>query len=255
MSLYDYKINKYFEVKLEEGKTNIYICGHFFRHCKYILVDIERSNISMYSDSSIDDIAEYLGHDLEKKSKSPTRISPEVEFWAHCSNLEVWANNDYNSKFLHRNIAFPMLKELSKAGDPLAIKVFKEEIVKRICSWKYNVVTYLIEEDYLQFLDSKEALFIFDTLSETPIEILAENFNFIVKVLDFLESFHFDRYNEFVFDLCISLIRDFSSIDVFNFILRKHYYKMFPEEIMTLYNSHKFFDLVFEYLSHPSFHN
>ncbi len=35
-----------------------------------------------------------------------------MEFFAHCSNLEAWINNDYNPHLLHSNLSVPLLKEL-----------------------------------------------------------------------------------------------------------------------------------------------
>ena len=85
-------------------------------------------------------------------------IPPETEFWGHCSNIQAWIENDYNTCILHSNIAFPLLKELTKAGDPKAKRVFKEEIAKRMSSGYYPTIKYLILEGYLFFLTIEELL-------------------------------------------------------------------------------------------------
>ena len=38
-------------------------------------------------------------------------ITPEQEFWEHYSNLQVWYKNDYNTRLLHRNLSFDLLKK------------------------------------------------------------------------------------------------------------------------------------------------
>ena len=44
--------------------------------------------------------------------------------------MQVWAEHNYYTRLLHRDITFPLLKKLTEGGDPLARKVFKEEIAK-----------------------------------------------------------------------------------------------------------------------------
>lgn len=43
----------------------------------------------------------------------------EIEFWGHCSNLQVWAENNYDTRLLHRNLSSPLLKQLSDLGDSI----------------------------------------------------------------------------------------------------------------------------------------
>ncbi|GAH27524.1 unnamed protein product, partial [marine sediment metagenome] len=59
-------------------------------------------------------------------------ITPEQEFWAHCSNLQTWAEHHYDTRLLHSNISFPLLRRLTEAGDPVAKQFFKDEIAERI---------------------------------------------------------------------------------------------------------------------------
>ena len=48
-----------------------------------------------------------------------------------------------------RNISFPLLRELSRAGDPAARRVFKEEIALRLESGYPSVVQYLLNQGYI----------------------------------------------------------------------------------------------------------
>ncbi|KKK92445.1 hypothetical protein LCGC14_2702850, partial [marine sediment metagenome] len=81
------------------------------------------------------------------------------EFIGHCSNLQVWYEHDYDSRLLHRNLAFPLLKQLTEIGDHLAKRAFREEIAKRLNSGYPSVVNYLIEEKYIDYLGRDELLF------------------------------------------------------------------------------------------------
>jgi hypothetical protein len=49
--------------------------------------------------------------------ETSTNIPPEIRFWAHCSNLETWGENNYDTRLIHSNLAFPLLKKLTEAGD------------------------------------------------------------------------------------------------------------------------------------------
>ncbi len=65
-------------------------------------------------------------------------------------NLEAWAENNYDTRILHRDLSFPLLEELSNAGDLTAKKTFKEEIVKRIRSGHIKTAWFLLgEQKYL----------------------------------------------------------------------------------------------------------
>ncbi|KKK50943.1 hypothetical protein LCGC14_3119990, partial [marine sediment metagenome] len=71
---------------------------------------------------------------------------------------------------LHSNIAFRLLKKLTEVGDPLAEKVFKEEIVKRLNSGYAPVIYYLIEERYTDYLSRED--FLFSILKPKEAEII-----------------------------------------------------------------------------------
>jgi len=38
-------------------------------------------------------------------------ITPEEEFWGHCSNLQTWVEHNYDTNILDDNLAFPLLKK------------------------------------------------------------------------------------------------------------------------------------------------
>lgn len=188
IKILEFEINKYLKLRLEYGNTNIYINGKKFNTCKYLLFNIPTENVRNFDEiRSIDEAAEKLDRRMEAY---PNYVPPETEFWGHCSNLQAWYENDYDTRLLHRNLAFPLLKSLSDAGDILAKRVFKEEIAKRLdCGYK-SVVMYLIDQGYLSYLDEYEI----DSLVQNPTFIrnllkVYKNFKHIPAVLSKRISF------------------------------------------------------------------
>jgi hypothetical protein len=170
----EFKINDYITLKAENGKTEIYILGEKFIQCKFLLMDIPLEDISLVEEiGSIDETSDILN----QSSDTISNVDFTTEFWAHCSNLQAWAENNYNTKLLHRNLAFPLLKKLTTAGDPVAKKVFKEEIAKRFSSGFIPVILYLVSEGYLSYLDKDE---IEDALESMP--------NIFTKLKEHLET-------------------------------------------------------------------
>ncbi len=152
----DFKINDFLTVKFEDGKTNIYVGKEYFSHCKYLLlhIPVNEQNLTDHI-QSIDEAAENLNRTLEYYP-NPHLIPPETEFWGHCSNLQAWAENEYDTRLLHRNIAFSLLKQLTQVGDPKAKKIFKEEIAYRFLKGNFLVREYLVFGGYLDYLNKEE---------------------------------------------------------------------------------------------------
>lgn len=178
----EFKVNDYLSLKLEVNITNIYIKGKLFRQCKYLLLNIPINEITSLEDiESIDEAAEKLDRSLEGSSKNFI-IPPETEFWGHCSNMQVWYEYNYDTRILHRNLAFPLLKKLVEAGDPIAKEVFREEIINRYIEGNETVQTYLTEENYLSILDNDEIKLLITELSEK------ENYSDLDTFLQELQS-------------------------------------------------------------------
>ncbi len=165
--LKEYKINDYMTLKLigvrdfgigDYEKTLIFVNNDKFLQCMYILLNKDKDNLSSTENiDSIDEAVERLDHSLEDHS---LEIPPETIFFAHCSNIQVWAESGYDTRFLHRNLAFPLLKKLADAGDSIAKKAFKEEISNRFEKGNENTRTFLIDEGYLDYLTPEELMVI-----------------------------------------------------------------------------------------------
>jgi len=188
----EFHINEFLTVRLEEPftpratryQTVIYVGGRYFRQCKFLLLDIPIDKVSSLDEiDSIDEAAEKLDKSQEPVEGYEPRIPPEVEFWGHCSNLQVWYENDYDTRLLHSNLAFPLLKRLTDAGDPLAKRVFKEEIAKRLAKGYKPAIEYLRQENYLRFLNHQEILFALLDPKEAEIIVeLEQKINFEIEV-------------------------------------------------------------------------
>lgn len=153
-------INDFLSLKLEEGKTNIYVNNEFFEQSKYLMLNVPIEEPEKFNGiDSTDEVADLLGWDYEGQQGveyEMYEIDPRTEFWGHCSNLQAWYENDYDTRILHSELAFPLLKKLSDAGDHLARKVFKEEIAKRFESGYPTVIACLLLGQYLNYLTREE---------------------------------------------------------------------------------------------------
>lgn len=148
----EFEINEYFSLRLYDGEEpTIYMLGVPFMQCAFLLLNIEVNKVSEFDEiDSIDEAAEKLDASMENFVDAVKyKIPPEVEFWGHCSNLQVWYEHGYDTRLLHSNLAFPLLKKLSEAGDPLAKKVFQEEIIKRYESGTETTRKFLDLEGFL----------------------------------------------------------------------------------------------------------
>ncbi|KKK41075.1 hypothetical protein LCGC14_0632400 [marine sediment metagenome] len=155
----EFIINDLLKLRLEDNKTIIYINEVKIIQCKYLMLNepsfIGETKKENPKDLSVDSQSEHLNHSLELIEKNG--IPPEVEFWAHSSNLQAWYEHSYNTHLLHSNLSFPLLKRLSQAGDKVAKQIFKKEIIKRFRDGNLNVMVFLIIEGYLDELGIEES--------------------------------------------------------------------------------------------------
>ncbi|MHA2394346.1 MAG: Rab family GTPase [Promethearchaeota archaeon] len=170
------KINDYLELRLVNRETYIYVNGKRFIQCIRLILNIPKENVQLYNEvDSIDEAADFYtnyvfqnrivqGPFARPLPNQEYTITPEQEFWGHCSNIQAWVDHDYDTRILMSNISFPLLMELVKAGDPKARKIFKEEIALRLETGYPSVIIFLIKQGYLDHLTEEEL----DTILETP---------------------------------------------------------------------------------------
>ena len=105
-----FTVNDYIKLSLNGYETVIYVNNKPFIQCKFLLLNIPIEKISTFDEiQSVDEAAEKLDTSLEPFEGRVEKIPPETEFWGHCSNLQVWAENGYDTRLLHRNLAFRSL--------------------------------------------------------------------------------------------------------------------------------------------------
>ena len=162
------EINEFLTLKLEEGKTQIYVNGKKFLQCTRLAINIPKLSIPVYDNiDSIDEAAilyqKYLyrnkiveGSNTRVLRDETHDISPEQEFWGHCSNLQAWYEHNYDTRLLHSNLAFPLLKSLVDAGDPDAKRVFKKEVGERFESGYPNTIVSIFEARLLNYFSPEE---------------------------------------------------------------------------------------------------
>ncbi len=90
-----YKINEYLSLELERDKVHLYVDGEDFRQCIALFIPNPQAKPTQELINSIDEAEEMLIDPSERDSSVSTLgITPEQEFWAHCSvrHEAVWLN-------------------------------------------------------------------------------------------------------------------------------------------------------------------
>jgi hypothetical protein len=161
-----FKVNKYIFLKLEGSETIVYVGGEKFQICKSIILNLNLEEINDLTEfHSIDEFAERSIKRIDDNDQSDL-INPEVKFWVHSSNLQTWVESKYDTRLLHSNLSFPLLRKLAELGDPIANERIKEEISKRISSGHLSVIKYLFIEGFIDFLSKEEREITFIDLKE-----------------------------------------------------------------------------------------
>ena len=159
----EFKVNDFLSLKLEGEKINIYVKERYFNLCKFLMLNAPVSETENFDDvESIDEVADTLGWTFKGQEGIKYEIDPEIEFWGHCSNLQVWYEHNYDTSLLHSNLSFPLLRKLVEVGDPLAKRVFKKEIEIRFESGYPSVIDYIFEEELLDYLNREEQKLLFE---------------------------------------------------------------------------------------------
>lgn len=199
MQTKEYRINSLLTLKLEENETVIYVNEKRFRQCKYLL--LINPNEKEKNIDSIDLLAEFANKSLEVEIKPiDLGITPEQEFMAHCSNLQAWYENDYDTRLIHSNLAFPLLKRLTETGDSLAQKVFKKEIIERIVNAEKNIflntLNFLVLNGYMEFLEKSDLAMISPILKSVLLKLLNKDGTEAFHKFDYLISLVINKLSE-----------------------------------------------------------
>lgn len=152
-----FKVNEFITLKFDQGKTMIFIKDRLFRQCKSLFIVNQESLLDI---TSIDEVKERsLQFYKDNINAKDLGITPKQEFWGHCSNLQAWVEHDYDTRLLHSELSFPLLRQLSHVGDLMAKEVLKFEIIKRFEECYLPTILFLLVENYLDiFLNMEERL-------------------------------------------------------------------------------------------------
>jgi tetratricopeptide (TPR) repeat protein len=231
----EFKVNKYITLNLEEGKTKIYIQNREFMICKRLFLQIpEDSTFEFDEIDSIDEAEEvykknlmygqiYEGIHNDKPVEVDISITPEEEFWGHCSNIQVWAENDYDTRILHSNITFPLLRKLTSVGDLKAKRIFKEELAIRISSGHIPTIRFLILNGFLYAFSKEEQCQLFYNEKDELKEFMKS----------FLKPIHSYEKDDLIILKCLADIGDQKAIKL---LKEEIAYKISLEDIKTIIN-------------------
>jgi len=136
-----YKINDFLKVIENGNEWNVFIDGE--------LVNQHDCDLFYVPPEAIINSEEYISADEYVLQKEYKKLSYEHV----CHILEVWYEHSYDTFLVYSRGAFPLLKKLYIAGDPLAEQGFTFEIEKRLELGESFVVSYLVEEGYLDYLN------------------------------------------------------------------------------------------------------
>lgn len=158
----EFQINNFLKLKLKNGETSILVNDNEFIICKGVIYKLDEKKLENLRFKSVDEVLVAV----KPKDINNYEILPHQIFWAHSSNLQVWAENEYDCTLLDSTLAFPLLKKLTEVGDIVAKRKFKEEIAKRFESDYIPVKVFLIRRNYLNYLSKEEIEFILEALKK-----------------------------------------------------------------------------------------
>lgn len=160
--LLEFRLNQFITLKLIDfgdgiGSTQVYVNGRNFNVSIFSLKEAYELLHSTKTYCCMDEVHRNLiGNNNRKFSK----VDSDTMFWIYCHYIRVWIDNDYDTRLLQMDEAFPILNALYKAGDIKARKVLKIEIVKRFLSGYIPVIVYIISQGYLKFFEFEEIIWL-----------------------------------------------------------------------------------------------
>ncbi|KKM73097.1 hypothetical protein LCGC14_1413870 [marine sediment metagenome] len=167
----EFKVDKHITLRLtgiKHKKTIIIVDDEEFMQCKYLLIVNPQEKRNLKEIRSIDEAGELLSGELERELKpGDLGITPDEEFWGHCSNLQAWVENDYNINIIHTNLAFPLLKKIAEKGSKKAREKLREVVIEILEGKNLIKIKHMLEEDYFKFFSWEEFKDLYRIFSDT----------------------------------------------------------------------------------------
>ena len=160
--------NEFISLKLENGKTEIYINDKPFNQCKFLLITLPVDELDEFEGyDSMDEVIKAINSNsidkiLEETSKRDGRTEPrayptnEEEFIGHCSNIQAWVENNYNYRILDSKLSIPIimeiLKGLTKPEEREKFKRFFMDVVESLDDYLINSLENEATYDKFKYL-------------------------------------------------------------------------------------------------------
>ncbi len=105
-----FNVNEIITLELIDGKTEKYVNDRYFSICIRLTLQISEENVKLFDTiDSIDETVDVYDHYLHENKvllrdyvgdnqKQDHGISPEQEFWGHCSNIQAWCENKCDTR-------------------------------------------------------------------------------------------------------------------------------------------------------------
>ncbi len=209
-SLKEFKINDYLSVKLEERNyrskiTEIYVKNIKFLSCSHVAFKFPKRDD--YSPIVVKTVDQFLDNHLFYSGMF--NVSDEEVFWVVCSNLQVWAENDYNTDFLTIKCSFNLLEKLAEVGDKKAKEVFVKELLRRFNDGYKPVQKVIAEGNLSKYLPNSYFVRQLEALGFKHVNV----FNW--------DSFKFDK--KMIYHIEEKQVKGLGFKDHFFFIGKIHY--------------------------------
>ncbi len=149
-----FTVNEFISLTLRDTQTSIRINGKFFIQCRYLIISIPTQDIEGWDGyDSIDEIIKATGK--TEGDRKAFQITPEEEFWGHCSNLQTWAENNYDYRILDSQLSIPIiteiLKGLTKKKDRERFRSFFMKVVSTLDDYIINSLDNEATHDKFKF--------------------------------------------------------------------------------------------------------
>ncbi len=163
-------INEHMDMRWHEGKPRIFIDDKPFMHCAFLVVAVDTADPAN-EQATVDDLAARPGaRRLEgRDAMTEYGLTKDDVLWGFYSSIVGWVESGYNTQVIHTNLAFPLLRELARVGDPKAKRVLKGEIHDRLLSRSAGTVVTIIET-CADIMDAEDWAIIYGMMKETKRE-------------------------------------------------------------------------------------
>ena len=200
-----YKIDEHITLKFENGETNIYIGKKYFRQCLGLFLFVD--NPEVYdSIKSIDDVSEKQYMRQLDRVLTEYAISPRVKFLGHCFNIQTWVRNNYDTRILHSNLSFPLLKRLVDLGVLGAKKTLIAEIKDRYWEGSLTQRLFLAKEGFLEYLVIDEVRTMIESLTE-ELKRVSNDKDTLIRLEILMKLFYLAEDDVGVINVCLDYLK------------------------------------------------